>query len=463
MDPLISAGKGLLAWLTGGQEASPLTTAEALPQAEVLAEEPASELLERFKDEGQIGRGGMSSIRRVYDQNLLRRVAMKVLDPTLAKEKLHVQAFIEEAQITAQLDHPNLVPVHELGVDADGTHYFTMRLIRGQTLAEWISGRKEELTAPLHLQQSIGIVIKVCDALAYAHSKGVLHLDLKPANIMVGTYGEVYLMDWGLSRLVDEAVAVEVRRDAEMQRLRTQSRVSGTPAYMSPEQAMGRTDTFDGRTDIYALGAVLYHLVTGRPPFAGETVQAALMHAANNEFDPPQLATPHLLPPELVRILEKALQAEPAARYQGALDLKQDLEKFLRGGLYFPAQTFAAGTKIVVEGQEGDTAYLIISGQCRVMKAFDGGEREVRVMGAGTVFGEMALLSRRPRTATVEALDEVTALVVSRKDLEDTLGPGSWMGAIAVALADRFREVDEGLTRLMEEKARGENWRLVPP
>ena len=427
--------------------------------------EPVSELLQRFEDEGEIGRGGMSSVRRVRDRHLLRRVAMKVLDPDLAKDPLHVQAFLEEAQITAQLDHPNLVPVHDLGADADGTHYFTMRLVRGHTLADWM-GAREDLGSPESLQESLSILLKVCDALAFAHSRGVLHCDLKPANIMVGPFGEIYLMDWGLAQLRGDPQGhepVEVLRDAAMQRLRTEARVSGTPGYMSPEQALGKWSAFDQRTDVFSLGAVLYHVLTGRAPFSGESVQAALMHAATNQFDPPQLAAAHLVPPDLIRVLEKALKADPAERYQTALELKKDLDRFLRGGLHFPSKTFPAGTRIVVEGEPGDTAYLIVHGSCRALKNIDGGTREVRVMGPGTVFGETALLSNKPRSATVQAIDDVTAMVVSREVLEGGLGQGSWLGAIVIALAERFRDVDEQLTVLQEEKARGESWRLVPP
>lgn len=462
-----AAGRGLLNWLRGGQRAPEEESPEAEgPPAQVRHEAPQSELLRRFEDEGEIGRGGMSSVRRVRDTNLLRRVAMKVLDPDLAKEPLHVQAFLEEAQITAQLDHPNLVPVHEIGVDADGTHYFTMRLVRGHTLAEWISSR-EDLGSPESLQAGLSILLKVCDALAYAHSRGVLHCDLKPANVMVGSFGEVYLMDWGLAQLKGHgghgAGAVEVRRNPEMQRLRSQAKVSGTPAYMSPEQAQGRWDDFDHRTDVFSLGAVLYHVLTGRAPFAGESVQAALLHAATNQYDPPQLAAAHLIPPELVRIVERCLRAAPDERYQGVIELKKDLERFLRGGLHFPARTFPAGTRIVVEGQPGDTAYIIVTGHCRVLKELDGGVREVAVLGPGAVFGEAALLSARPRTATVEALEEVSALVVTREVLQESLGHGSWLGAIAIALAERFRDVDEQLTAVLEAQRRGENWRLNPP
>ena len=458
LDPISAAGRGLLKWLRVGKSA-PDRTEEAAP-AQVGHQEPQAELLRRFEDEGEIGRGGMSSVRRVYDKNLLRRLAMKVLDPDLARERRVVQAFLEEAQITAQLDHPNLIPIHELGVDADGTHYFTMRLVRGHTLGEWIESR-EDLGSPESLQEGLGILLKVCDALAFAHSRSVLHCDLKPANIMVGAYGEVYLMDWGLAQL--RGKGVEVQRAEGTPRLIREGRASGTPGYMSPEQARGNWSECDARTDVFSLGAVLYHLVTGRAPFSGESIQAALSHAVDNQFDPPQLAAAHLVPPELSRIVEKALRPAPDERFQSAGELKKELERFLRGGLHFPSQTFAAGTRILVEGEVGDTAYQIASGHCRVSKNIDGGMREVATLGPGRVFGEAGLVSARPRTATVEAIDDVTAMVVTRAVLQDSLGQGSWLGAIVIALAERFRDVDEQLTRLQEEKARGESWRLVPP
>jgi serine/threonine-protein kinase len=424
-------------------------------------EEPQAALLQRFEDEGEIGRGGTSSIRRVHDKNLLRRVAMKVLDPALGSQPRQVQAFLEEAQITAQLEHPGIVPVHELGVDADGTRYFTMRLVRGHTLGDWIDSR-DDLGSPESLQEGLSILLKTCDSLAFAHSRGVLHCDLKPANIMVGSFGEVYLMDWGLAQLRGTDASIEVGRAPEV-RLRVEGRVSGTPAYLSPEQALGKWSECDERTDVFSLGAVLYHLLTGRAPFVGESVQAALRHAIDNQYDPPQLAAAHLVPPDLVRIVDKALRAAQEERYQSALDLKKDLERFLRGGLHFPSQTFPAGTRIVVEGEPGDTAYLIVKGRCRVLKNINGEQREVSVLGPGTVFGEAALLSARPRSATVEAVEEVSAMVVSREVLQHSLGQGSWLGTIVLALAERFHAVDAQLTALLEQKARGENWALVPP
>src|SRR4051812_45943006 len=174
----------LLNWLRGGKSA-PTEIEDAVP-AQVAHEEPRAELLSRFEDEGEIGSGGMSSVRRVFDKNLLRRVAMKVLKPDLAaRDPRMVGEFLEEAQITAQLDHPNLVPIHEMGVDADATHYFTMRLIGGHTLGDWIEERRDRLGSPENLQAGLSILLKVCDALSFAHSKSVLHCDLKPANIMV--------------------------------------------------------------------------------------------------------------------------------------------------------------------------------------------------------------------------------------------------------------------------------------
>jgi eukaryotic-like serine/threonine-protein kinase len=491
MGGLGKAGRGLLKWLRGGKSAQDLTGQNPTlvagqqqrpptlpvhyptpPQGETPAPgdevELEVELLRRFEDEGEIGRGGMSSVRRVRDTDLLRRVAMKVLDPDLAREPMHVQAFLEEAQITAQLDHPNLVPVHEMGIDPDGTRYFTMRLVRGRTLADWLSGR-EDLASPESLQESLGVLLKVCDALAFAHSRGVLHCDLKPANVMVGEFGEVYLMDWGLALLRPEQVAeahkplaVQVDRPAGAPTSRAENKVSGTPGYMSPEQAMGKWSQFDQRTDVFSLGAVLYHVLTGKAPFAGTSVRETLIHAATVTYQPPQLVSDQVIPPGLSRIIHKALQKEPADRYQSVLEFKKDVERFLHGGLHFPSRTFEAGEKILLEGDSGDTAYLIVEGRCRVMKSLDGVPTEIRVLEAGTVFGEAALVSARPRTATVEAIDSVTALVITREQLNDGLGSASWLGTIVLALAERFQDVDQELTRLREERARG-GFYLNPP
>ena len=194
----------------------------------------------RFRDEGHIGHGGRSQVHMIYDRILLRRSAMKVLAPRLQPSGEDRQRFIEEAQINGQLDHPNIAPIHELSVSNDGSLYFTMKLVDGHTLEELLRARNGQVRRFDWVAPFLEILVKVCDAVAFAHSRGVIHRDLKPGNIMVGSFGQVYLMDWGMARLVDGRHDVAIRRDPQRPALDHEGEVLGTPAYMSPEQAAGR-------------------------------------------------------------------------------------------------------------------------------------------------------------------------------------------------------------------------------
>src|SRR6185369_4252060 len=210
-----------------------------------------------------------------------------------------VQRFVEEAQIGGQLQHPGIVPVYELGLMADDRPYFTMKLVKGRTLAALLSQRK----APADNRgRLLSIFESVCQTMAYAHSKGVLHRDLKPANVMVGAFGEVQVVDWGLAKVLsrggvaDEKRAKQSTMNTVIETVRSGpgssgsnsmiGSVMGTPAYMAPEQAQGEVDRLDERADVFSLGAILCEILTGRPPYVeieGETIVA---QAANARLDP---------------------------------------------------------------------------------------------------------------------------------------------------------------------------------
>jgi serine/threonine protein kinase len=400
---------------------------------------------------GPISAGGTGSVHAVVDLDLLRVAAMKVLAPDLAARPHEVQRFIREAQITAQLDHPNIAPVYEIGTDRLGNRFFTMKRIDGSTLASWIAtARRERPDDSDTLTEMLAAFVKVCEAVAFAHSRGVLHCDIKPGNILVGPFGQVYLADWGLAltgterglRAVEGGRVVACSCDGQFG-----GGPCGTPSFMSPEQARGARSHFDERTDVFGLGAVLFNILTAAPPYDAEEVGDCLARATACvvSFPPPNPAAP--LPVGLCRIAQKAMARDPGDRFQTVLDLKKEVELTLRG---FPlrAETFSPGTRIVVEGEPGDCAYIIVRGTCVAFKTVEGQRVVLRKLGAGAVFGEAAVLSGGTRTATVEAEDEVTVKVVPRQLLEDNLGLNTGFGQFVVALADRFRELDGRLAAL---------------
>ncbi len=388
----------------------------------------------RIKDEGEIARGGMGAIRRLYDNELRRHIAAKILEPELATHSSAAQRFLDEARITGLLDHANIVPVHDIGRDERGNASYTMKLIEGKTLTEVIAAQKSQRD----LERILQILLKVCDGLSYAHSRGVIHRDLKPDNIMVGSHGQVYVMDWGLAQVNGEARAevVEGRVDPD-------GLVIGTLQYMAPEQARGEVSKIDARTDVFGVGAILYKALTGAPPYTGP-VEVALYAAQRGDVRSPD-AIPNLKvkpPPGLSEIAMKAMAARPEDRYQSVDELADEVRAFLRGGNWFPLHKFAAGAVIVREGAPADAAYIITSGTCEVRKVDAKGNTVVlRRLSTGDVFGETAIFANAPRSASVVAVDEVSAVVVERTAM-DHLMRSSWLGLFVKALADRFLELD---------------------
>ena len=270
-------------------------------------------------------RGGMGRIFRAEDPALRRVVALKRLEP--GPDEAAVRArFLTEARITAGLDHPGVVPVHELG-ERDGEPYIAMRLVAGRTLAEVIEAGDMPLTARLDVFRAVARTV------AFAHSRRVVHRDLKPGNIIVGEYGETIILDWGIARelgATEPEPEPEAGGGASGPGVTRAGDMLGTPAYMSPEQADGRVEAVDERSDVFALGAVLYHLVCGRRPFEGEDTQAVLA-AVRRAAPPTPRAVTSEVPRALSAICMKALRLRPQDRYQTAAALVADLDALLAG------------------------------------------------------------------------------------------------------------------------------------
>lgn len=382
----------------------------------------------RFLDQGELGRGGTGVVRRVYDQHIERTVALKVVHRDLSAADR--QRFADEARTTALLEHPNILPVYDVFFDSSGDPYsFAMKLVEGGQFADVLSvpleGGEEGLL------ERLAVLSKVCDALALAHSRGVIHRDVNPKNVMVGRFGEAYLTDWGLALRLED---VRDTDDADCIGL------SGTPCYMAPEQAEGRVHAIDPRTDVFALGATLYEILVGRPPFEGSRFAEVLELARRCEVRFPEVSQPSSS--ELRRIALKALARDPDDRYGDVLEMKRDIEDFIRGGGWFPRVRFPAGATILSEGAEGDVAYILIEGRCEVFRIEAGERRRIREVGPGEVFGEIALFTDTRRTADVRALTDVSLLTVRRAALANALDRSPWMGAFVRAAAERFVELD---------------------
>jgi len=430
----------------GGQPRTMLSSSPG--PARLSSPLPTVASADRIQSVTKIASGGMGVVESAFDRVLLRRVARKTMHATASQDPELTVRFVEEAQITAQLDHPNIVPVHDLVANvADGQVFFTMKLVDGETLSAVFRALHDRPFSGLELERVLRVFLKVCDAVSFAHSRGVVHRDLKPDNIMVGSHGQVYVMDWGVALLVggeaagDSAPPISVARPSSAEENGT---LVGTVQYMSPEQALGHTSAQGPLTDVYGLGAILYVLLTGLGPSWASSPAEALRLARSGPVPEPESrpAWP-TLPPGLCRIAMKALSFEPQQRQPSVEALRQDVESFLRGGGWFQVREFAAGSLIVEEGAEADAAFLVTSGHCEVYRDVEGQKHVVRTIGAGEIFGEMGLLTRAPRTATVAALDDVTLTVITPEALEHELSHSGWLQVLVRALAVRFRELDQ--------------------
>jgi PAS domain S-box-containing protein len=293
---------------------------------------------ERYAFKRLHARGGIGRVWRARDRQLDREVALKELLPNKAGVSKVAARFIREARLTGQLEHPGIVPVYELisgeGIDEP---FYTMRFVHGRTLTSAIEAyhvkRRAGLAEPLDLVALLTAFIAVCQTIAYAHSRGVIHRDLKGDNVMLGDFGEVIVLDWGLAKLMDQPdeEAADVARASVMETqdpgLTVQGEIIGTPAYMSPEQAEGRLDQIDQRSDIYGLGAMLYDILTGQPPFVGTNTLEVLKKAVRGNPAPPRELWPEV-PPALEEVCLKALAKDRDNRFARAEDLAQEVQRW---------------------------------------------------------------------------------------------------------------------------------------
>ena len=272
----------------------------------------------------EIGRGGMGTVYLAEDRVLGRRVALKIVS-TGASDPAAAARMLREARVIARLEHPGIVPVHDAGMLPDGRMFYAMKRVHGRRLDEVVFGDSTTLPDRLRIFQ------KICDAVAFAHAHGVVHRDLKPENVMVGPFGEVLVMDWGVAKLFEDAAVRPAAADPApaTAAATTEGTVLGTPAYMAPEQAAGRAESVGPAADVYALGAILRFLLTGRAPF---DEQAALRRARGEaSLAPETLEGDGGLPASLAAVAARAMALEPAARYDTVEALSAEVGRYLDG------------------------------------------------------------------------------------------------------------------------------------
>src|SRR5437870_2133487 len=288
----------------GRVEKLPHDSAPSRP-ADVLRDYGDYELLE------EIGRGAQGIVYRARQKSLNRTVALKVIGLGQCATQAHLKRFRLEAEAAASLDHPCIVPIYEVG-EGDGSCYFSMKFVEGGQLDEAVR------RTPMPMRQAAELMAKVARTVHYAHEHGILHRDIKPGNILLDANGEPHLTDFGLARLVESESSVTHTLE-----------VLGTPSYMAPEQAVGNNTAVSSATDVYGLGAVLYQLLTGHPPFAGGTTYETIKLLLDTEPRQPRLLNPKI-DRDLTTICLKCLEKDPQRRYSSALALSEDLERWLK-------------------------------------------------------------------------------------------------------------------------------------
>ena len=436
--------------------------------------------LSSFDSSGKIAQGGMGSILAGRDRVLGRQIAVKMMLARSNATQRQQLRFITEAQITGQLEHPGIVPIHQLGRDHAGNLYYSMKLVKGRTLAELIESDEKKSTTEM-----LGIFRSVCDAVGFAHSRDVIHRDLKPDNIMLGEYGEVLVMDWGLAKALksrsvletqevagtesslrldnligispddelqfDEPAPVDPESKSDSNTIRDfrvgsnvdvsiEGQVQGTPSFMAPEQARGDLAAMGPPTDIYALGAILYFILTGESPVDGEDVMDTLRKVIRGEIVPPeQLAPERRIAPELSAIAMKAMANDPADRYQSARELTTDVQRFLDGHSV-SAKADHAGEQFVklVRRNKPIVAALVAT-------------IVITVSLTAVFIGRLMESLERAELNADSAREELRAALAAEEDMRAAQEKAT---AAEEAVGDEIRRTREQINRALTEQAR---------
>lgn len=306
----------------------------------------APSVSDRFKILSRYREGGLGEVLIALDRQLNREVAVKQIKPKWQSHHEARERFIQEAEVTGRLEHPGIVPVYAMGTWPDGRHFYAMRLVQGDTFREAIAAHHHashdhltpavaRRTRQLGLRQLLGSFVDVCNTISYAHSRQIIHRDIKPSNIIVGPYGETLVVDWGLAKRLDaplnESVTAAIIDAMQTDDGSTPTRIGGTvgtPQYMSPEQANGKSDEVGIRTDIYLLGATLYQILAGVAPHRGTALPQMLSRITVGEFPPPKKIVADV-PPALQAICLKAMATNSVDRYRSVVDLAADVERWL--------------------------------------------------------------------------------------------------------------------------------------
>ncbi|WP_433927680.1 serine/threonine protein kinase [Sorangium cellulosum] len=418
-----------------GQSPTPVNPGRARAELSDIASDGP-----RYEVRALLGVGGMGEVHFCRDRRIGRDVAMKVIRAEHQGDTTLRHRFIREARVQGQLEHPSIVPVYDLGVDAKGSAYFTMKRLRGLTLSRILNELREgdaAATQSFSRRKLLTAFSSICIAVDFAHSRGVLHRDLKPANIMLGDFGEVYLLDWGVAKLMDSPLQTIDMGEDPMSTRTIPGDVLGTLGYMSPEQAQGCVDTLDARCDVYSLGAILFELLTLKPLHPKKDrneMLDSLIHGADARAS--VRAPEREVPPELDAICVKATRRDPAERYPSARALYEAVERFLDGDKDVELRRGLAArhagvaeekiAKALAGGKEAEGARKALLSEVGQALALDpSNERALETL--------RRVLTEPPREMPQEVLAELDAAAAARHRLQLHAGIRAELLATAIA------------------------------
>ncbi|MFM2089841.1 MAG: Serine/threonine-protein kinase PknD [Planctomycetota bacterium] len=437
----------------------------------------------RYAIDRPLAAGGMGAVLQIKDNDFHRPAAMKVIHGKYANSGEALERFLAEAQVTAQLEHPNIVPIHDLGVLEDGTLYFTMKLIEGMSVGKVVKLLQQQAgilyedktkenpkgvfvppdeasakaAAEWSIERRLLMFLKILDGVGFAHSKGVVHRDIKPDNVMLGGHGEVLVVDWGIAKVLKDADAdselvrqVASIRDHESLSATMEGSAMGTIFYMPPEQAKGELSEIDGRSDIYALGAMLYELLALKRCLEPSTIPAMVMKITTGDFIPLDAAAPGLHP-DLVAIVHKAMALDRAKRYPSCAAMAEDVTRFLNGqavlarqrnlieriGLWYGRHK----TKVLAGAGAAGLAVVVAGGTTWVVQAQARAAADSAKAAAVAAWGER-------QGKPLERLEEIEKAILTAAALAPADGDLAELRAQAKALVATERD------RLEEERER---------